>query len=88
MPYTSFRFLTIQSRSRHESLRRTPICDSKSGTADRGASATRAALMLFQLIERADGRAGDLAKAYDRARIAGQACENAYVVIGNARISP
>lgn len=53
-------------------------CSSDTGSADRGASATRAALVLSQLLERADARAGDLAKAYDRARIAGQACERAY----------
>jgi hypothetical protein len=63
-------------------------CTGNTGTTDRGASATRAAMVLSQLLERADAKAGDLAKAYDRARIAGQACENAYVVIGNARISP
>lgn len=53
-------------------------CTGNTGTADRGASATRAAMVLSQLLERADARAGDLAKAYDRARIAGQACERAY----------
>jgi uncharacterized iron-regulated membrane protein len=63
-------------------------CTGNTGTSDRGTSATRAAMVLSQLLERADARAGDLAKAYDRARIAGQACENAYVVIGNARIFP
>ncbi|CAI3787528.1 hypothetical protein AHFPHNDE_01192 [Pseudomonas sp. MM227] len=53
-------------------------CTSDTGSADRGTSATRAAMVLSQLLERADARAGDLAKAYDRARIAGQACEQAY----------
>jgi hypothetical protein len=48
----------------------------------------RAAMVLSQLLERADARAGDLAKAYDRARIAGEACESAYVAIGDARITP
>lgn len=56
-------------------------CASTAGAADRGPSAARAALVLTQLLERADARAGDLAKAYDRARIAGQACERAYDVI-------
>jgi hypothetical protein len=46
--------------------------------AERGASATRAAMVLSDLFQRADQRAGELAKAYDAARIAGQACEAAY----------
>jgi len=53
-------------------------CSTDTGSANRGASATRAALVLSQLLERADARAGDLAKANDRARIAGLACEKVY----------
>ncbi|WP_282346482.1 DUF2514 domain-containing protein [Pseudomonas sp. PS01301] len=60
-------------------------CSSDTGAADRGASAARAALVLSQLLERADARAGDLAKAYDRARIAGQACERAYDLVSGAQ---
>jgi len=60
-------------------------CSRDTGSADRGASATRAALVLSQLLERADARAGDLAKAYDRARIAGQACERAYDLVSGAQ---
>lgn len=45
------------------------------GVAQRGASATRAAMVLSDLLQRADKRAGELAAAYDRARIAGLACE-------------
>lgn len=60
-------------------------CASTAGAADRGPSAARAALVLSQLLERADARAGDLAKAYDRARIAGEACERAYDVIRDNR---
>ncbi|OYT82444.1 DUF2514 domain-containing protein [Pseudomonas sp. PGPPP2] len=48
------------------------------GVAQRGASATRAAMVLSELFERADKRAGELAVAYDRARIAGLACERSY----------
>ena len=59
-------------------------CSRDTGSADRGASAARAALVLSQLLERADARAGDLAKAYDRARIAGQACERAYDLIAGS----
>lgn len=63
-------------------------CSRDTGSADRGASATRAALVLSQLLERADARAGDLAKAYDRARIAGQACERAYDLLLKAAKGP
>ncbi|MGE1530812.1 DUF2514 domain-containing protein [Pseudomonas putida] len=44
----------------------------------RGQAATRAAMVLSDLLARADARAGELAKAYDRARIAGQLCEASY----------
>ena len=44
----------------------------------RGQAATRAAMVLSDLLTRADARAGELAKAYDQARIAGQACEASY----------
>jgi len=44
----------------------------------RGQAATRAAMVLSDLLSRADQRAGELAKAYDRARIAGQQCEREY----------
>lgn len=44
----------------------------------RGQAATRAAMVLFDLLARADARAGELAKAYDQARIAGLACEASY----------
>ncbi|USX34936.1 DUF2514 domain-containing protein [Pseudomonas putida] len=44
----------------------------------RGEAATRAALVLSDLLTRADARAGELAKAYDQARIAGDLCEASY----------
>lgn len=44
----------------------------------RGQAATRAAMVLSDLLTRADNRSGELAKAYDRARIAGQQCEAEY----------
>lgn len=44
----------------------------------RGQAATRAAMVLSDLLTRADARAGELAKAYDKARIAGLACEASY----------
>ena len=51
------------------------------GAAQRGASATRAAMVLSDLLQRADKRAGELASAYDHARIAGLACERSYQVM-------
>lgn len=53
-------------------------CPGDSGAAQRGASATRAAMVLSDLLQRADKRAGELAAAYDRARIAGLTCERSY----------
>jgi len=49
----------------------------------RGQAATRAAVVLSELRDRADARAGELAKAYDRARIAGLACEASYNALIN-----
>lgn len=48
------------------------------GVARRGETATRAAMVLSDLLQRADKRAGELAVAYDQARIAGLACERTY----------
>ncbi|MDB5995282.1 MAG: hypothetical protein JWP42_2418 [Pseudomonas sp.] len=48
------------------------------GVAERGKAASRAAMVLSDLFQRVDKRAGELAKAYDSARIAGLACEMAY----------
>ncbi|MBA1209392.1 DUF2514 domain-containing protein [Pseudomonas fulva] len=44
----------------------------------RGQAATRAAMVLSDLLARADARAGELAKAYDQSRIAGEQCEREY----------
>ncbi|PPA01319.1 DUF2514 domain-containing protein [Pseudomonas sp. MWU12-2312b] len=51
------------------------------GASQRGTSATRAAMVLSDMLERADKRAGELAVAYDRARIAGLACEATYSIL-------
>lgn len=45
------------------------------GAAERSKAASRAAMVLSDLLGRADARAGELAKAYDQSRIAGLACE-------------
>ncbi|RMN71628.1 hypothetical protein ALQ54_04305 [Pseudomonas syringae] len=44
------------------------------GASERGKAATRAAMVLSDLLGRADARARELAKAYDQSRIAGLAC--------------
>ncbi|QGT84561.1 DUF2514 family protein [Pseudomonas coronafaciens pv. coronafaciens] len=44
------------------------------GATERGKAATRAAMVLSDLLGRADARARELAKAYDQSRIAGLAC--------------
>jgi hypothetical protein len=51
---------------------------SDTSATERGKAATRAAMVLSDLFQRADRRAGELAKAYDSARIAGLACEKTY----------
>jgi hypothetical protein len=60
-------------------------CASDTGVARRGQAATGAAMVLSDLFQRADRRAGELAKAYDAARIAGQACERSYDAIKKHR---
>ncbi len=49
-------------------------------TADvaRGQATIRAGMVLSDLLARADARAGELAKAYDQARIAGEQCQREY----------
>lgn len=58
------------------------------GAAQRGASATRAAMVLSDLLQRADKRAGELAVAYDHARIAGLACERSYQALSAKPVAP
>jgi hypothetical protein len=55
-----------------------------SGASQRGASATRAAMVLSDLFQRADKRAGELARAYDSAHVAGLACELAYSALNGS----
>jgi hypothetical protein len=51
----------------------------------RGQAATRAAMVLSDLLARADARAGELAKAYDQARIAGEQCVREYDALVEGR---
>jgi regulator of protease activity HflC (stomatin/prohibitin superfamily) len=48
------------------------------GAAGGGQAAEGPGLVLADVLSRIDGRAGELAAAYDRARAAGLACERAY----------
>jgi len=48
-------------------------------STERSKTATRAAMVLSDLLQKADKRAGELARAYDAARIAGLACERSYL---------
>ncbi|EKP0262641.1 DUF2514 domain-containing protein [Aeromonas sobria] len=53
-------------------------CASHSSVTQSGDAARQPAVVLADLLGRADARAGELAKAFDRARTAGLACERAY----------
>jgi hypothetical protein len=67
-------------RSEAGNLAARSVCSADdSGAAVRGKTATRAAMVLSDLFQRADERAGELARAYDAARIAGMACEHSYI---------
>lgn len=50
----------------------------------RGQAATRAAMVLSDLLARADKRAGELAEAFDRSLIAGRQCEHEYDSLSRA----
>jgi hypothetical protein len=53
-------------------------CTGDTGITERGEAARRAAMLLSDLLQKADRRAGELAKFADESRIAGLACERAY----------
>jgi chromosome segregation ATPase len=63
--------------------KRASQCASDSGSAQSGDAAGQSAVVLADLLGRADARAGELAKAYDRARAAGLACQRAYLTLTN-----
>ncbi|WP_324041374.1 DUF2514 domain-containing protein [Aeromonas caviae] len=68
-------------RVRHAAERlaaRANQCASHTGAAQPGETARQPAVVLADLLSRADARAGELARAYDRARASGLACERAY----------
>ena len=69
-------------RVRHAAERlaaRAGECASYPTATQSGTAAAQPAVVLADLLSRADARAGELAKAYDRARASGLACERAYL---------
>lgn len=63
--------------------KRASQCASDSGAAKSGDAAGQSAVVLADLLGRADARAGELARAYDRARASGLACQRAYLSLTN-----
>ncbi|MFC5707613.1 DUF2514 domain-containing protein [Aeromonas eucrenophila] len=63
-------------------------CSSNPGTAQGGPATEQPAMVLADLLSRADERAGELAAAYDRARASGLACERAYDSLRTATMKP
>ena len=64
--------------------KRASQCANNSGTAQSGDAAGQSAVVLADLLSRADARAGELARAYDRARASGLACQRAYLSLTNS----
>ncbi|WP_368222733.1 DUF2514 family protein [Aeromonas sp. s4] len=60
-------------------------CAGSSSAALGGQAAGQPAVVLADLLSRADERAGELAAAYDRARASGLACERAYLSLTQPR---
>lgn len=72
---------TATADSMHELARKTAArCAASAGASatSGGKAATSPGMVLADVLARADARAGELAAAYDRARVAGGACERAY----------
>lgn len=72
----------LREQARRLALRASQ-CASHSGTAQSGDAAGQSAVVLADLLGRADARAGELARAYDRARASGLACQRAYLSLTN-----
>lgn len=82
----------IESGRLHKQARRLAArasqCASNPGTAQGGQAAGQSAMVLADLLRWADERAGELAAAYDRARVSGLACERAYDSLRTAPMKP
>ncbi|MGL5525657.1 MAG: DUF2514 family protein [Aeromonas veronii] len=60
-----------------------------SASAERSKAAAASAMVLAELFRRADQRAGELGRAYDKARVAGLTCEKTYqALLENVRVNP
>lgn len=74
---------SVAAAGLHEQARRlaerASQCASHPAAAQPSETARQPAVVLADLLSRADARAGELAAAYDRARAAGLACERAYL---------
>ncbi len=68
----------LREQARRLALRASQ-CASYSGTTQSGDAAGQPAVVLADLLSRADARAGELARAYDRSRTAGLACQRGYL---------
>jgi hypothetical protein len=73
---------TVRAHSLQQQVARVaarPSCAASNPGAALGSAPTNApALLLADVLQRIDARAGELAAAADRARIAGEACERSY----------
>ncbi|WP_421170215.1 DUF2514 domain-containing protein [Aeromonas dhakensis] len=63
-------------------------CTIYPGAAQGGPATGQPAMVLADLLSRADERAGELAAAYDRARASGLACERAYDSLRTETMKP
>lgn len=73
---------SLRESVRRLGARSAQACSSAPATSG-GKAATAPGVVLADVFARADTRAGELAKAYDRARVAGLACEQAYAAIAS-----
>lgn len=60
-----------------------------SASAERSKATAASAMVLAELFRRADQRAGELGRAYDKARVAGLTCEKSYqALLETVRVNP
>lgn len=69
--------VSLREQAKRLAARASKAC-AGSATGSSGTTAEAAAMVLAELLARADEAAGELAEAFDRSRIAGLACESSY----------
>lgn len=74
----------LREQAKRMAERASRSCASSS-TGTSGAPTETTSMVLADVLERIDKRAGELAEAYDRSRIAGLACEEAYDSLTNKK---